>query len=237
VSQALASGLVGFWSFNGPDMNWRYNSAYDRSSTHATGTMYNMSTTTSTVTGINGQALEFKGGPTEGKYVAFGNPASLQLGNTGTVSVWIKYSVANNFHAGIVSKNNWATDRNGYNLALSQNGDDGTISGEIADASTDNTILSTQGFGDNNWHHVVFNWDGSFLRLYVDSVSAATPVAQTLTPVSNVYDLYVGRLAYSYVRFFNGLIDEVRVYNRALSATEIQELYKAGTRKAETGKY
>ncbi len=49
------------------------------------------------------------------------------------------------------------------------------------------------------------------------------------------YPVYIGK-GYG-DRSLNGIIDEVRVYNRALSASEIQELYNQGTRKAQFRKY
>ena len=54
-------GLVGYWSFNGADMNWSTGQALDRSGNSNNGTTTNMSTTTSPVPGKVGQALKFDG--------------------------------------------------------------------------------------------------------------------------------------------------------------------------------
>ncbi|MFH0874296.1 MAG: LamG domain-containing protein, partial [Candidatus Komeilibacteria bacterium] len=61
ITNYLTSGLIGNWTFNGPDINWGANIAYDRSGQGSNGLMTDMSTSSSPVAGINGQALKFDG--------------------------------------------------------------------------------------------------------------------------------------------------------------------------------
>src|SRR5262249_42653851 len=83
---------------------------------------------------------------------------------------------------------------------------------------------------DGNWHFVAGTYDGAYVRLYVDGVQAGlgTPFALTINyalPTNS--NFYIG--AYVAPQWctlgFNGSIDEVRVFNRALSAAEIQSVY------------
>jgi hypothetical protein len=72
----------------------------------------------------------------------------------------------------------------------------------------------------NTWSHVALTWNGSTMRLYINGVEAASrarggPMQTTTAP------LRIGGNS-PYGEFFLGRIDEVRVYNRALSAAEIQ---------------
>ena len=87
----------------------------------------------------------------------------------------------------------------------------------------------------NRWYHIVGVRDGNIITIYVDGVAGATTDTVGILTSEDVNTWSIGRLSDdpSYHRYFNGLIDEVRVYNRALSAEEIGELYRAGARKMQ----
>src|SRR3989344_3616023 len=83
----------------------------------------------------------------------------------------------------------------------------------------------------NGWHHVVVvSISTTDMRLYVDGVQRDTALNTAKTRVLNATGLaFVS--ACDPDRFFNGLLDEMRIYNRALSAAEVQALYKSGAQK------
>ena len=72
----------------------------------------------------------------------------------------------------------------------------------------------------NAWTHVALTYDGSTLRLYVNGTQAATRAA-TGAIQTTTNPLWIGGNS-PYGEYFQGLIDDVRVYNRALTATDIQ---------------
>jgi hypothetical protein len=76
---------------------------------------------------------------------------------------------------------------------------------------------------DNQWHHVAGVYDGTAGIIYIDGV---LDVAQAATGQINAsdFDLYIGENAQATGRYWNGLIDDVRLYNRALSQMEIQQI-------------
>jgi hypothetical protein len=78
---------------------------------------------------------------------------------------------------------------------------------------------------DGDWHHVGFVWDGSYKSLFRDGVEAAKDT-QPLNPLKAADGgLYIGAGKTLEVgTFFSGLIDDVRIYNQALSAEEIVAL-------------
>jgi hypothetical protein len=87
-------------------------------------------------------------------------------------------------------------------------------------------ILSSSTVQKDRWYHVVGTFDGTTGRLYVDGVlNSSAPQSSPLTDRNN--QVYIGR-GISGTNSFSGSIDEVRVYNRALSATEISALYNSG---------
>ena len=78
---------------------------------------------------------------------------------------------------------------------------------------------------DGQWHHIGLVWDGSHRHLYVDSTEVAKD-ADALDPLkSSDGGLHIGAgKGLEAASLWLGLIDEVRIYNQALSAAEIEEL-------------
>ncbi len=83
---------------------------------------------------------------------------------------------------------------------------------------------------DGNWHHVAGTYDGAFVRLYVDGVEQGAGTATSgsikygLSPTDN---LTLGRFNGSCTISYAGLLDEIEIFNRALSATEIKAISDA----------
>ncbi|MCJ7692076.1 MAG: LamG domain-containing protein, partial [Sedimentisphaerales bacterium] len=76
---------------------------------------------------------------------------------------------------------------------------------------------------DDAWHHVAGVYDGSGLYLYIDGVLDAQDEATGVIN-TNSYEVYVGENAETTGRYWNGMIDDARVYNRGLSHGEIVDL-------------
>ncbi|MEY3536912.1 MAG: hypothetical protein RLZZ582_2489 [Verrucomicrobiota bacterium] len=90
------------------------------------------------------------------------------------------------------------------------------------------SVLGIMKSGPGYWTHLVQTWDGRTLELWidgerVDSILAAGSLAPGDSPVRIGWDQYY---------FFQGDIDEVRLYDRALSNDEVQGLFRLGLRKA-----
>jgi len=73
----------------------------------------------------------------------------------------------------------------------------------------------------NRWHHLAMTYDGSILKAYLDGREvAAKKIDEERVPGSTPLD--IGRRQDGYI-YFSGRIDEVRLYNRALSAKELKK--------------
>ena len=95
--------------------------------------------------------------------------------------------------------------------------------------STSSVIGGTwnnQPFGDNNWHHIVYLFDGSFIKLYTDGKLQGSPYACNGV-ISSSGILEIGR-GQSNSYFSNGQIDDVRIYNYALTTEQVKTLYNGG---------
>ncbi|MBI5387747.1 MAG: hypothetical protein HZA90_24055 [Verrucomicrobia bacterium] len=106
----------------------------------------------------------------------------------------------------------------------------GSGSGNFVSATSTNTLL------DNQWHHVAGTWEAGVIRLYIDGLPHGSNFLAT--PVHNTRPLNMG---YAWgnttpQRFLRGSVDEVSLYHRALSATEIFALSDAlGAGKCREG--
>ena len=81
----------------------------------------------------------------------------------------------------------------------------------------------------NEWHHVAASYDGTLVKLFVDGVLVRAAAANGLVAASGE-PLYVGTSSATAPagHFFDGLIDDVRLFGRALSDAEIGSLLTAG---------
>jgi hypothetical protein len=84
----------------------------------------------------------------------------------------------------------------------------------------------------NRWAHVVATFDSTKLKLFVDGVMVAEHTLPTPGPVAEVGGLVIGGHRAGTGRNYDGLIDEVALWSRALTATEITELHHTGTPQA-----
>ena len=95
-----------------------------------------------------------------------------------------------------------------------------TASGGIIAGGSYAESFGTSALSTNGWVHLATTYDGSALRLYVNG-SQVSSVAKSGSILTSDNPLQLGGDSI-YGQYFSGLIDEVRVYNRALSAAEIQ---------------
>jgi len=80
---------------------------------------------------------------------------------------------------------------------------------------------------DIDWHNYVFTYNGFDMRFYVDGEIQADPYTIGVGTVAN-NPLRIGAQSKSLSRYWNGLIDDVRIYNTALSSAQIKKQYVAG---------
>jgi subtilisin-like proprotein convertase family protein len=156
-----------------------------------------------------------------------GKDDSVQFGSLGaftmtTVSAWVRRTAATSTRETIVSYD----DASFCGAVLSLN-EDGVNQYPRFTVSVGGTVLHTQAsqFIPNDiWVHLVGTYDGQVIRLYRDGQEIAnTPASGALGPCSG--PTTIGSSASQTMHFFPGLIDEVRILNRALSAPEVKTLY------------
>jgi hypothetical protein len=92
----------------------------------------------------------------------------------------------------------------------------GTLRTELAPTGRTATALTSEAvITDGNWHRIAFTWDGANRRLYVDDVLVAEDTRDSL-PSSTGKLVFGAGKNMAPGTFWTGLIDEVRIYNRAV---------------------
>ena len=167
-----------------------------------------------TAGGRYGGAINFDG---VNDHVRVADSASLDLGSTGTVEAWAKLDTLNRWQS-VVAKGNANSDP-AHNYAIQLDSANRWIC--ILGNGTSRILLrSSTGPTTGQYYHLACAWDGSTARLYVNGV-LSTSSTQAVTPAGNAAPLYIGQFGGDTDRL-DGVIDEVRIYRRALSQAEIQ---------------
>ena len=163
-------------------------------------------------TGKFNGALSFNG---TNASVSVPDSATLDLTTGMTLEAWVRPAVAGGWRTAI------AKDQPG-NLAYGMyTNTNGTFpGGEISVGGSQRSLNGTSTLPVGSWSHVAATYDGATLRIFVNGTqSAQLAVAGSIATSSSA--LHIGGNGV-WGEWFNGTIDEVRVYNRALSAAELQ---------------
>jgi hypothetical protein len=174
-----------------------------------TGTIVNATWTTS---GKYGSALSFNGTNAQ---VVINDSASLHLTTAVTLEAWVNPSSAPTGWQDVLYK---AVD-NYFLEAGSTNGNKpGT--GVLLTSSAEPLAYGPAALTASTWTHLAMTYDGTTLKIYVNG-ALVTSTTQTGTITTSTNALQIGGDT-TYGQYFKGLIDEVRVYNIALTQAQIQ---------------
>ncbi|MBI5492006.1 MAG: LamG domain-containing protein [Deltaproteobacteria bacterium] len=162
----------------------------------------------------------FAGGNSQ--YLTITDAAQVGLDITGpiTISAWVKPG-NNSIQKYYVSKHGASGN---YGYTIGQNASNKFTFSLSSDGTALTTVTANTAFTTGNWYHVVGVYDGTDMRIYVNNVLDCTPVACTSGIVNNSQGLYLGSTSVPNT-YMTGGVDDVAVWSRALSATEVDELY------------
>ena len=202
-------GLVAYWSMD----KAKGSVIRDKSGKGNDGKIYGATW----VEGRVGKALSFDG---INDYVDCGNKSSVNIANALTITMWISHGIQSGPNKRIISKGDTGSGKpEGYQYLvylkdrqLHFHLSNGT---KIRDIEAAITIGVTQ--------HYAFTWDGNTMKIFVNGEKKATGIlVGPLNSNNNDRGLYIGSSkGYSY---FKGVLNEVRIYNRALSQKEIRDI-------------
>lgn len=207
---SLQKGLIGHWTMDDADTSG--GTVYDRSAGNNHGLLNNVNTGSS---GIIGESFEFSNSNID-------PGIDLEQDNI-SISSW--------FNTGVTGSNGiiWNIASGTFDgIGLRQS--DSTV--YVFDDTQYNTDKLVTDISLNEWVHTVVTLDSSTIKLYVNSVSSGT-ASQGLI---NTLPLSIGsRFSYGPIQLmFTGRIDDVRVYNRILSESEVSALYNMRSQRQQT---
>ncbi|MFP4314260.1 MAG: LamG-like jellyroll fold domain-containing protein, partial [Alphaproteobacteria bacterium] len=225
----ISNGLVGHWRLDETSGT----TAADSSDFGNDGTMQgSMDGASDTGPGAIGTSLSFDG---VDDYIRLPNSDILKPALPVTLSVWIHPNDLSSLQT-VLMTDDWADEGSNYYGIAMQIGSNGTVSASFGDGtgSLDNdrrTKVSNTGLINvGQWHHVVaVIQDSSNMDLYVNGVSAGGSFSGTASSLA-YQATSQPKLSSINSQIFNGRLDDVRMYNRVLSAAEIGDLYELGAR-------
>ena len=212
----LNAGLIAYYPFTG--------NANDASGNN-NNPVFNNATLTSDRNGNPNSAYHFNG---TNNYMRIPNSATLNMANKMSIALWVK---ATGYYTGPC-----------YNNMLVMKGDADYLTGNyflrFSDAytgCTNPTTTQERFYGPgvisqlplvqlNQWYSVVWTYDGTEAKMYVNCVLRDSALV-SITTFTNSYDLFIGRLNNGqYPYWLNGDMDEIRIYNRAINQEEVNVL-------------
>ena len=141
---------------------------------------------------------------------------------------WIKTAYTDSVWRRIFDKGTWI----GYDLTMAGDSKGKSYQGLFSLEVGKNGVRPRVKVADGNWHLVVGTFDETELRVYVDGQLAGGPLAAANQPVHTDYNLTIGanrsnpNAAIGEVgASFNGWMDDVMMFNRALTSKEVKFLY------------
>ncbi len=212
LSGDIQSNLVGWWKFDEASGTL----ANDSTGNGNSGTLAGTTLPTWGAGKIN-NALTFNGVDDE---VDVPSASVLKPATAFTVAAWVKPTSTSDM--AVVKSPDGTGFGTGWRLTLSSTTG---VTTYITTSVSGNTSANVGSTVAGQWSHVAFVYDGNFLTAYLNGV-AGTPTPATGTVTYGASDvLKIGKS--SGVSYFSGIIDDVRIYNRALSASDMLTLYNA----------
>ena len=164
------------------------------------------------VSGRFGQALSFNG---TSDWITIADANDLDPTTGMTVSAWVNPNVLSSWRTVIIKER-----PNGLSYALYGHDNAPRPAAYVNTGGADTSAPGASGLSADTWTHLAATYDGAGLQLYVNGNQVSSQAVAGI-PVASASPLRIGGNSV-WGEYFAGLIDEVRVYNRALSAAEIQ---------------
>ena len=197
-------GLVAAFAFD----EGTGSSIVDASGSGNNGTTAN---TTWAATGKYGKALSFNGTSSR---VTIADAASLHLTGSMTLEAWVSRSGNKTGWRDLVYKGD-----DNYYLSASSSPNNRPAGGGIM-AGSSGEVFGTARLPASTWTHLAVTYDGTTIRLYVNGAQVSS-LAKTGNLTTSTNPLTIGSDPI-YGQYFQGMIDDVRVYNVALTSAQIQ---------------
>lgn len=207
----IRSGIVAYYTFDATSGT----SVADAAGTN-TGTWTGTLGTQWTITGKVNGAGSFNG---TDNYVSIPNAAALQIASAFSISCWVYSKSIGNYYFFLTKTTGNGIAGSTFELRSAP------TTGQIQFLGKTGSINGSTNLTINTWQHIVATWDGTTGNLYLNGINIGSSTSMTFTNVTDIMEIGTRGDGYTY---FNGLIDEAGVWNRALTSAEVTDLFSAG---------
>jgi hypothetical protein len=223
---SLKIGLIAYYPFN--------NSAADSSGNKYDGVAYNVTATTDRNGNAN-SAYEFDG---QSSYITVKDKPELRLNSTDfTINAWVNIYEYNLSYGSIVIDKRENGSNGGWNFGIAGFGDlsnqvgaYGVVTYSVS-GGDDPVLASATKIDSNQWHMIttVYQVNEMKATVYVDGKQDSYRINMPSPNLLTGPSMYIGKDNPDAVNgyFFKGKIDDIRIYNRAIDAGEVQKLFTA----------
>lgn len=216
-SGGLNNGLVGWWTFDGNTCGSTY--CLDKSGNNNTASTSSVAGMPLKIIGKIGQGMKYNGSSQ-----SISSSLVTTATNNWTMAAWMNPANLNQIGTVVLNGLDNCATGNGYEFGI---GNGVGAAGSKLQGAFGGVGWYDSGYtfpSANKWYHVVMVRDSGTTKFYINaSQTANTSASVPITPTNGTI---IG--SDTQCRYFSGKIDDVRVYNRTLSATEIQQLYSMG---------
>lgn len=222
------NGLVGWWPFGGD--------ANDYSGNNHNGVVNGATLTTDRFGSVN-CAYSFNG---SSNFIST-NYAGILGNKSRAVSFWAKTTNSVSAMAAVSWGDNQFYPNTGKKFGCEFNYAYGGLTIDGADCAI--TYSAPSNFANNQWHHYVFQMDSAALlnqvKIYMDGV-LATVIKENFRDTStmstvNGFNVHFGKMVYSLPYYFRGQLDDIAIWNRVLTPSEITSMFTGGSSCNYTG--
>jgi len=215
----IPSGLVGLWHF---DNIWNDSSTKNHNSVENGAATFDSS----------GQINEAGKFGTTSDFISVDDSDDFSIDTTGnlTVSFWMKTGADVTNRQGIIQKGGAGNNAWEWVIYIIDN----KLKASTVSNIGNNIRIENTSILPNTWYHIIVNFNGytssSNIDIYKNGIeSSIFEYSNGLAYTNGIQNLKIGKAYLSHAdRSFPGLIDDVAIYNRALTSTEVQEIYQAG---------
>jgi uncharacterized protein (TIGR02145 family) len=192
--------------------------------TDGTGAWYNGKT------GKYNSAMSFDG---VDDYVGAGNNANLQITGAITLAGWVKLNINTGVSYQLFGKGRgMGTSGVDDGYAVSWFGTTQQLIWDTYSTTTRDALSGAPTITDSNWHYISATWDGTTnangKKIYVDGKLALQGTSAISLIKNSAYPFVIGATSDAYNRPTSGLIDDVKIYNYALTSSQIKLDYNQG---------
>ncbi len=231
----LSNGLVGYWKMDEASWNGTTGEVIDSSGNGNNGQAKQTGTGNgipTTATGEFGNGGSFTGDgayptDTNGQYVQVTSSDSLNTPTSQvTLSAWVNLTSAPSSKAGILTKGTIAGGYSGSQYELRVESDKTVTLSLSNGVDTKQNLTTTSTLPLSTWTHIVATFNNGVSNIYFNGVNQAGTLTGSISTIAtSSSDVYIGEDGYNGRYGFTGLMDEIRIYNRALSPSEVSNLY------------